>query len=171
MTRDTDADLRELLDKQALTELVTRLSRAVDRCDEELLLSCYWEDALDDHGAYKGDPRGFLEHLRKRTMDPTTGPLQHAISNLLFELDGDQAYGEVYVESRAVAPDGTVQRGLARYVDRYERRDGDWRVAHRRVILESARPGFDRSAFLQGARDRSDASYERSPTTRSKRTC
>ena len=153
--------LTELLDKQALTELVGRLSRAVDRADGELLLSCYWEDAHDDHGTYKGDPRGFLEHLRKKTMDPTTGPVQHAISNLLFEIDGDVAYGEIYVESRSVQPDGTVARGLARYVDRYERRGGEWRIALRRVILESARPGFDLSAFVQGSRDRGDPSYER----------
>lgn len=154
-------ELQMLLDKQALTELVTRLSRAVDRCDGELLLSCYHEDAFDDHGTYKGDPAGFLAHLKNGTMDPRRGPVQHAISNSLFEVDGDIAWGETYVQSRAVTADGGLTMGMARYVDRFERRNGEWRLAHRRVILEAARPGFDTSDFVAWARDRSDPSYER----------
>jgi len=156
------AALRELLDKQELSELVVRASRGIDRCDEELLLSCYHEDAFDDHGTFKGDPKGFVAYLKRRTMDPANGPLQHSLSNALFEVRGDIAYGEIYGESRWVEPDGTVQRGLCRYIDRYERRDdGVWRIAHRRVILEAARPGFDTSDFVQGTRSRSDPSYER----------
>jgi ketosteroid isomerase-like protein len=153
--------LRELLDKQELADLVVRASRAIDRCDEELLLSCYHDDAFDDHGTYKGDPRGLVAYLRRRTMDPVNGPVQHAITNSLFDVRGDVAYGETYGESRWVSEDGGVQRGLCRYVDRFERRDGMWRIAHRRVILESARPGFDTSDFVQGARDRTDPSYDR----------
>ncbi|MFD9552358.1 nuclear transport factor 2 family protein [Nocardia salmonicida] len=157
----TPEEIRELWDKQALLELVLRVSRAVDRCDGELLLSCYWDDAVDDHGVYKGNVRGLLEHLRKKTMVPTNGPIQHAITNALFEIRGEVAFGESYGESRNVEQDGAVTLALARYVDRFERRDGEWRIIQRRVILESARPGFDRSHFTMGSRDRSDPSYER----------
>ncbi len=160
-TPDHTAQLRELLDKQELHELVLRASRAIDRCDEELLLSCYHEDAIDDHGIYKGGPSGFVAYLKRRTMDPANGPVQHAISNSLFDVRGDVAYGETYGESRWMSSDGTVQRGLCRYIDRFERRDGSWRIAYRRVILESARPGFDASDFVQGTRDRTDPSYDR----------
>src|SRR4029450_9489969 len=79
------AQLRELLDKRELTDLVARASRAIDRCDEQLLLSCYHEDAVDDHGVYKGDPTGFVAYLRRRTMDPTAGSVQHAITTSLFD--------------------------------------------------------------------------------------
>ena len=82
-------------------------------------------------------------------------------SNLLFEVDGDVAWGEIYVQSRVVTSQGEVQMGVARYIDRYERRSGEWRIAHRRVILEAARQGFDTSAFVSGSRDRNDPSYER----------
>lgn len=156
----TPEAIAELLDKQDLLELVQRLSRGVDRADEDLIRSCYHPDAHDDHGAYKGGPEGLIEHLRKKTLRPDTGPLQHAISNALFEVRGDVAFGEIYVQSFTMA-DGVLQHGMARYVDRYERRGGEWRIARRRVILESARPGFDAAAFVQGARDRSDPSYER----------
>jgi SnoaL-like domain len=161
----SDEQIHALLDKQELTDLVTRVSRSVDRCDDELLLSCYHPDAFDDHGTFKGSPKDFLAHLKRGTMIPTKGPVQHSLSNLLFEIDGDDAWGEIYVQSRMVNEDGTVDQGMARYIDRYERRDGEWRIAHRRVILEAARPGFDTSVFVSGSRDRNDPSYgrERAP--------
>ena len=156
-----DDELRVLLDQQELASLVTRVCRAVDRCDEELLLSCYHPDAIDDHGSVKGSPTDLLAHLRKATMDPARGPVQHSVTNMLFDVRGDEAWGESYVESRVVMPDGTLQVGMGRYVDRYQRRQGEWRIAHRRVILEASRPGFDTSDFVQGRRDRTDPSYER----------
>lgn len=156
-----EADVRLLLDKLALHELIVKVARAVDRADEDLFLSCYWPEAHDDHGVYKGSPSGLLEHLRRRTMDPSFGPVQHAVTNALFEVSGNVAYGESYGESRVVDHDGNVSRGLCRYVDRFERRDGEWRIIDRRVILEGARPGFDVSAFVCGSRSRSDPSYER----------
>lgn len=154
-------ELQDLVDKQALCELVTRACRGVDRADGDLLLSCYWPDAHDDHGAYKGDPAGLLAHLRRKTMAPGASPVQHAVSNSLFEVRGDDAWGETYVESRAVGDDGSVVRGVARYVDRYERRSAEWRIIRRRVVLESARPGFNTSDFVAGHRTTDDPSYER----------
>src|SRR3954470_18611345 len=86
--------LQELLDKQQLYELLARYCRAVDRADGELLLSCYHPDATDDHGTCKGSPAELLAYLRRGTMNPevTPGPMQHAITNALFEVDGDVAH-------------------------------------------------------------------------------
>src|SRR6478672_11541230 len=92
--------IRLLLVKQELAELVMTVSRAIDRCDDELLLSCYHPDAIDDHGAFKGSPAEFLAYLKAGTMDPTRGPLQHSVTNMLFDVMGDIAWGEAYVESR-----------------------------------------------------------------------
>lgn len=157
----TADQLQTMWDKQEITELVYRLSRGVDRADEELIRSCYWPEAHDDHGAYKGDVEGLVTHLRRRTLRPDVGPLQHAISNVLLEVDGDIAYGESYSEARAIQEDRSVTRALARYVDRFERRENQWRIIDRVVILESARPGFDVTDFVSGARDRTDPSYRR----------
>jgi hypothetical protein len=169
MTAPSHADsaVRELLDKQALYELVTRYCRAIDRCDEELLRSCYHPEAIDEHGNFNGNVEGFIEYFRADggALDPTRrpGPMQHCLTNTRFEIDGDSAHGETYFESREVR-DGSVRRGMGRYIDRYERRNGDWRIAHRRVILEHhERAGLDPSQFIQGTRDRNDPSYDRTP--------
>ena len=158
--------IRELLDKQALHELVLRYCRAVDRADEELLLSCYHPDAFDDHGSFRGGPAEFAEHLRGGTLNPEiqVGPVQHALTNAVFEVRGDVAYGESYVEVRRTLADGRLERAMGRYVDRFERRDGEWRIAHRRVLLESAvAAGYDPADFTPSRRDRGDVSYEREP--------
>ena len=162
MPTDMPSAIRELLDKQALFELVIRYCRAVDRADAELFLTCYHPDAYDDHGNFKGNPAEFLAHLKRGTMNPAAGPVQHSISNAVFSINGDVAYGEAYFQTRSVTPEGQSVASFGRYVDRFEWRNGEWRIANRRCILEHARPGFDKSLFVQGTRDRSDPSYKRS---------
>lgn len=137
--------IEELADKQALRDLVHKLSRAIDRADEELLISCYHEDAYDDHGSFQGSPLELVEYLKSRTMDPSIGPMQHAVTNSWFTIDGDAATGESYVEVRVVDENGVLQRSVWRYIDRFERRNGEWKIAVRRAIprraaLATARP-------------------------------
>jgi ketosteroid isomerase-like protein len=151
--------LRQMLDRERLYELVTRYCRAIDRADEELLLSCYHADATQDHGAYKGEIPGLVTHLRGRALDPAKGALQHVVSNCRFELDGDVAYGETYLRTVMTDPEGGQLLSFGRYVDRFERREGEWRIAHRQVIIDVPRAGMDTTPFVQGYRDRRDPSY------------
>ena len=65
-----------------------------------------------------------------------TQRVQHAITNVLFEVDGDTAWGETYVEVRRMPPGQLFVEGVARQIDRFERRNGEWRIAHRRIVLE-----------------------------------
>ncbi|MCU1495893.1 MAG: lumazine-binding family protein, partial [Acidimicrobiaceae bacterium] len=123
MKPPSDAELRELLDRQQLYELVTRYCRAIDRVDDELLLSCYHADARQDHGSYKGPIAGLLEHLHGRAMNAEKGPLQHVVANCRFEIEGDVAFGESYVRTVMTGSDGGAQLGFGRYIDRFERRD------------------------------------------------
>ena len=161
MDEVTTAELRELVDKQRLYELEARYCRAVDRADEELLRSCFHPEAIDEHGA--PEPiEGHIEYLRDHTLNPAVrpNPVQHAITNALFEVEGDVAYGEVYNEVRRV--DGGRQwiEGQGRYIDRFERRDGEWRIAHRKVVVDFvASDHYDEAKFIHSKRDRSDPSY------------
>lgn len=155
-----EKQLQDLVDKQALHELVTRLSRGVDRCDRELIVSCYHPDAYDDHGPYKGGPEGFADWVIGALKSHW---VQHTISNQLFEIVGDAAYGEIYVSQKMRGADGRLIPGYGRYVDRYERREGEWRIARRQVITEFVSPelGLDIADFVQGSQDRNDPCYSR----------
>lgn len=153
--------LQRLADERELNALLIRYCRGVDRCDEELIRSCYHPDAMDDHGAFKGSGWDFAAYITKAHKGR---PLkQHALSNVSLEIRGDIAWGESYSEMRTTTASGELVYGFGRYIDRFERRGGEWRIADRRVTVEgvASASGFDASDFVQGRQDRSDPSYER----------
>jgi SnoaL-like domain len=57
--------IQELLDKEDIRDLLLRCARGMDRSDWELVLSCYHDDAVDDHGAYRGGARDYVDWLSK----------------------------------------------------------------------------------------------------------
>ena len=151
------ADLRALLDREAIRDCLYRYCRGIDRADEAALRSAYWPDAFDSHGAYQGSAEGFIAQALPRLR--AGGRRVHAIANILIELHGDAAAVEscfLALQSGAAAPaQETFLCG--RYVDRFERRQGEWRVARRTVVYdwieERSRPELAHGdAELFGAR-------------------
>jgi len=128
--------VQELADKQAITEIIYRYARGLDRMDVEMTLSCWHEGGTDNHGAlFNGTAVEFVEWLWPihAAMELT----QHTINNILIELDGDRAGAESYytVYLRTKTDDGfsdIVWGG--RYCDSFERIDGLWRIRHRESI-------------------------------------
>jgi hypothetical protein len=65
------------------------------------------------------------------------------------------------------AETGEIRFGSGRYVDRFERRAGEWRIAARVVVVEAlselgpADMSVVDQAFAPSRQDRSDPSYER----------
>jgi hypothetical protein len=51
----TLARIRALIDKDEIRDVIYRYCRAVDRCDLELMLSCYRPDARDHHTFFIGN--------------------------------------------------------------------------------------------------------------------
>jgi len=183
---ELENELRVLLDKQALTELVIRYVRGVDRNDREMVLACFHADAFLHYNTYQGNAVDFYERLWAATESGAGGiPRgQHAVTNALFEVRGDVAYGESYLEcrragvgavhagaeSRVTGPGFPIER-IGRFIDRFERRDGEWRIASRRVAMEwlpeetEESPlgpgGYKLANFAPTRYDTGDPSYER----------
>jgi ketosteroid isomerase-like protein len=138
MSKVSETELRALLDKAQIHDTLMRYSRGVDRGDGELVLSCFYPDATLDYGRGPTPPGALAEAITKMQ---ATGTM-HFIGNEYVEVDGDTAYGETYFISYAtVTGDGTPatrSRG-GRYLDRFERRDGEWRIAHRELVDEWSR--------------------------------
>jgi ketosteroid isomerase-like protein len=130
-------ELQSLLDKQAITELLHRYCRAVDRADLELLRDCYHDDATEDHGGtFKGPAADYIAQIAPvlpRSL------MSHTTSNILIELNGDAALVESHILAFArLKKDGEKfdTLTLARAIDRVERRSGVWRIAARRLVWE-----------------------------------
>lgn len=157
-----------LLDEAAIRRLHLRYCRGVDRMDWALVRSCYHPDAIDDHGAYSGGVDGFIAWLEVGL--PRFEATMHFTGNQLVEVSGDRAWAEHYAMAfhRVGATAAAAAHDLVinvRYVDRVERRDGEWRIARRTLIDEGQRvlPAGDRwmAAMTAAARrDRADPSYE-----------
>jgi hypothetical protein len=151
----------QLSDLEAIRDAARRYSRGVDRLDADEMKSAYWPDAVDDHGAFKGNAHEFVEfcmvaHQRYRS----TG---HCIFNHQIDLDdgGESARGEIYCVTWLFHKDSDVlDTWYGRYLDRYEKRGDEWRIQERVCVHEgtatrSATPmEIDANGFRQGDFDR-----------------
>jgi SnoaL-like domain len=114
-----------------------RYCRGVDRADEDLINSAFHADAIDDHGT----PRPATK-LARGVATGRQRQLMHFTGNVLIELDGDTAFVESYFISFSPHDEDGVtstRTRAGRYLDRFERRDGEWKIAYRRVVDEWAR--------------------------------
>lgn len=134
-----ETSIRALLDKQAITELLTGYMRAVDRGDVETLRAAYTDDAVEDHGGvFTGSAADYVDSVAAAITHPRS-LTTHLLSNLLIELDGDRATAESYATTFARVWTGSETADsltAARLIDRLERRDGRWAIAHRTLLWE-----------------------------------
>ena len=161
-------DIRRLKDRQDILDCLVREARGRDRQDVALTASCYWDDAFDEHGP-------MITPAPDYPMRANVGhaaffsATQHNLCNHACEIDGDVAHCETYVVGTLLAKDEqTCILAPGRYLDRMERRNGEWRIALRRTTVEMSLQGgteFARSkavaGFVRGEWSRSDPSYAR----------
>ncbi len=160
--------LQQLIDKQALHELVLTYCRACDRRDFALLRSLYHDDAIDDHGAmFRGSADAYVAWLPGVLAN--FAATVHSISNALFVIAGEHAQGELYTQAyhrtHPPQPRDIVIGG--RYLDQYERRAGVWKFWRRSLALDYCRlEPVDPAAYQEfaagapaGRTDLEDPSY------------
>jgi hypothetical protein len=165
----TEAALQDVIAKQAIFELSCRYMRAQDRLEPDLHLSVFWEDAICDYGFFRGTPAEFVAFAQKLLKEHIAN--HHMIGQALIEVEGDVAFGEVYFQAfhRILQEGAEVDLFMAgRYVDRYEKRQGAWRIAHRAELIDWARTEPAADGFLAtipgvlvGARSPHDRSCDR----------
>lgn len=157
--------LNELLDKQEITEQIYNYARSMDRLDLELGKSVFHPEATADYGTqmYQGTGYGFVEMCMKAHLQHLTH--SHQMGNILIEVNGDTALSETYgdVTNRSLDKNGILydSRNLGRYVDRWLKRDGTWRIIERKYIhdFDQSGPAIDTLFQTLGYRDKSDSSY------------
>ena len=152
------AELEDLVARRDVHAVLTRYCRALDRADRALMRTVYWPDGVDIHGIYSGNAAEFVEFI----IDEITQYFEmgtHCLLNVHIDVDGDLAHAESYLYSACrVRPEMTESmfgsryarfhggRGLdagneqfvmaGRYLDRLERRDGEWRILRRQVVMD-----------------------------------
>lgn len=171
-----ESRLQDLLDRHDIHQVLLRYARGLDRMDAALARSCYFDECIEDHGRFVGMPDDFIAYWS--AIAATYVSAQHSITNHVCDLQGDDAYCETYYIFTAVAPQPPHFFSTGRYIDHFQRRDGEWRIANRVTIVEGTfdlpesavtaalPPAYTAEDPCQAARDRSDVSYHRPPVPR-----
>ena len=134
--------VEELMAREQIRDALVRYTRGVDRNDMTLIRSAFHKGAQIQFpkSLHQGDAEGFFEFLRKELV--RFQRTRHAITNTLIEFDGPEiAYVETYLHADH---QGTEQHHWktsmielwARYLDRFEARDGAWKIASREMVVD-----------------------------------
>ena len=168
MTGTAAEPLARLVAESEIRAVLLRYARGIDRLDLDLVRSCYHPDATDSHGSFTGTVDEYCTWVERvlRRYDST----MHLLGNPLVELAGpDRAAVETYGLSFHRTAGGPPERNLVtgfRFVDRFDRREGEWRIARRVAVTEWSRIDDEASwwpipdGMLTGRRDRTDAVYD-----------
>jgi hypothetical protein len=174
--------VNELLDRQAILDVVTGWARALDRRDREMLLGAFHPDAIDDHGAFVGDREAFCDFVFGQPGNERRFS-HHITGNHTVELQGDVAHAETYVIG-TIVKDGSFVMVGGRYVDKLVKENGKWSIFRRVLVTDWGLPvtagvpvegngteawfaqfSAERRALAETRdktrRDRQDASYRR----------
>jgi len=153
MIKTVDEIAAEFADREAIRDCLYRYCRGIDRLDVELILSAYWPDATDEHGNFLANSaQEFVDHAVPiiQSMDLTT----HFLGNILIDVRGGTAFVESYIQAfhRMRREDGSRydHMSTSRFIDRMERREGQWRIKRRVVVRDWFREFPDTGEWDKG---------------------
>ncbi|MEL7216880.1 MAG: nuclear transport factor 2 family protein [Pseudomonadota bacterium] len=165
-------------DRAAITDTLAAYAHAIDRRRWGMMEHLFHDDAQFQFGTVVGDWRGFVEQARA-IIDPCLAT-QHQLGQTLFGFDGsDTCHTETYMTAMHTVPAGYPLTEVfpdkgkiysavvaGRYVDRFEKRGGEWRIAQRTGLYDWRElrevEGVDLSDTPEGAAGYHD---ERDPST------
>jgi len=118
--------------------VMSRYCHGVDRCDIDILKSVFWDDGVCNYSDEDLNAMEWSENCVAglSTMVRTL----HTIGNHWIEVDGDKATGETYCTAYHLlkAEDGSLHDMVVggRYLDRFEKRNGEWRIRSRYYVMD-----------------------------------
>jgi hypothetical protein len=130
-------ELKAFLDREKIRECIVRLARGEDRRYADLIRNCWWPDAQFDYGVHNGDFAAYLAWVVPGS--DAIKNTQHVLGQSFVELEGDAARAETHAVSYHRVDYGTEERDTCiggRYLDRMEKRNGEWRIANRLMLYD-----------------------------------
>jgi len=134
--------IEQVVAESEIREVHARYCRSADRMDFDLYRTCFHPDAVLKFSFFTGSVDEFIQMAKESLARYAL--TTHFAGNSLIKVDGDSAACEFYTLAthRIAADDNGPERDYAasvRYIDRMERRDGEWRIARRQCMLDWAR--------------------------------
>lgn len=130
-------ELKALLDREKIRDVIARLARGEDRRDAAAITAAYWPDSRTDYGVFEGSFDDYLAWVVPGA--EAIKNTQHVLGQSVIELDGETALVETHVNSYHRVDMGAGDRDTligGRYLDRMEKRNGEWRIAQRTMLYD-----------------------------------
>ena len=154
LAETAEARLDRLASWHEIYDRLCDYMRAQDRLEPELHRSVFHDDATTDYGSYRGDADGFVA-FAQGVLTPHLAN-HHMIGQVRIDFEGEHmAFGEVYFQAFHRIVENDEEKDLwvsGRYVDRYERRAGSWKIAHRSELVDWARTEPAADAVMRSGR-------------------
>lgn len=128
----------EMADREAIRDCLFRYARGTDRMDKEAFHSAFWPDGTVEQVGFSGTAAEYIDHTLAVVagMDQT----MHLFGNILITIAGENATAESYVYAyHRLRANGEQRNDLivgARYFDRLQQRDDEWRISKRVLIID-----------------------------------
>lgn len=143
MSSSIEQRLDALETRFALQDLTSDYCVGFDKRDWDRFLNIWWEDAVWEIGPPFGNFEGHAGITRavKEILWPAWAQSTHYTTNLRITRNGENAASGVCdVYCIGNTSDGQAQTVAATYTDQFERRDGVWKIARRKVTMHHFSP-------------------------------
>lgn len=133
---EQSARISALLDRVAIIDCMARYTRGVDRHDCQLMRDTFWPEAeISYTNLFQGDAEQFIAWVNTHH-DAEYRNHQHHTTTHTVTIQGDQATAEHYCLVFLQRHDGDTLISSGRYLQQYERRNGEWRILIREYMPE-----------------------------------
>ena len=135
-------NIEELSARAEIHDVLLRYCRGLDRIDMKLVRGAFHPDAWIQfpESLHRGSLDGFVDFLSGEM--PRFVRTMHLLGNSLIEFDGPNvAHVETYLNAYHQGSEQHQWKGefvklWARYLDRFEQRDGVWLIARRKLAVD-----------------------------------
>lgn len=138
MTMSLEERIDQLESRFAMLDLVSDYCLGFDKHDFDRFINIWWPDAKWDVGLPFGSYDGHkgITHAVKDEIWPAWQQATHYTTNLRVEFkDRDHADGICDVDCIGTTIDGLARTVGATYTDKFERRNGVWKIIYRHVKI------------------------------------
>ncbi|MEU4311434.1 nuclear transport factor 2 family protein [Nocardia sp. NPDC024068] len=139
MTTEGTEEIATVLAHARIRDCIVRLARGEDRRDAALVKDAFWPDATVDFGIFDGTFDQYLNWVIPGS--PAIVVTQHLLGQTSIDLRDAVALSETQVIAYHRLDTGAEHRDSVlggRYLDRFEWRDGRWRIGKRIMLYDWA---------------------------------
>lgn len=132
MGQESDRLLRELVEKEAIRDMVHRYCWSVDRGELQDVMALFHDscDLIVSPPGRRREGRAAVERWYGRYMRHRLGVLRHLIHNQVITLDGDRAFSKSYFDAVGdLKGESVVVAGF--YEDKLLRVEGEWKFTEK----------------------------------------